>query len=223
MLDAAGTRHRAALEQVTSAGLAAARGEEDVAALLRAIDAVVTGELATRASQPVACGPGCASCCSINVGTLAVEGAVAAAYLRHTVARGELELLAARLTSFHANVRWLEDRERVRGAFRCPFLDARRACRIHPVRPLACRGVTSLDAAECRAALSPLDEDDPPLVRMSLHQKALYDEAFDVLRAAVEARGLDGRCRDVSGMTAIFLSSPALLGGYLAGASLPLA
>jgi Fe-S-cluster containining protein len=215
-------RCRAELERLATAGLAAARGEDDLATLLRETDAVVTGAVDRQGAERVACRAGCASCCAINVATLAIEGAVVAGYLRRTLASRELETFAERLRAFHASVRWLEDRERVRGPFRCPFLDARRACRIHPVRPLACRGVTSLDADDCGAALAGDDEDGPPVVRMHLLQKALYEEALRALRDGVRRRGLDPRSRDVSGMTALFLADPHLLPGYLAGAELPI-
>jgi hypothetical protein len=39
----------------------------------------------------------------------------------------------------------------------------------------------------------------------------------------VRRRGLDPRCRDVSGMTALFLVDADLLPRYLAGAELPIA
>jgi hypothetical protein len=159
----------------------------------------------------------------VNVGTLAIEGAVVAARLRESApaARGG-ELLA-----FHDRVRWLEDRERVAERLACPFLDAGARCAIHPVRPLACRALTSLDAADCRRALSGQagDDDDeaPGLVRMDLLQKALHDEALAALAEALAARGLDARCRDVSGMTAAFLADPGLAAAFLSGARVPIA
>jgi Fe-S-cluster containining protein len=210
----------AAVEQLATVGLAAARTEEHLAALLREVDEAVTDAIGRAEGPRVACGRGCASCCSLNVGTLAIEGAVVAGFLRRSLPPGEVAAVAARLDRFHGSARWLDDHERVRGGFRCPFLDARRACRIHPVRPFACRSVTSLDAADCERALGADDEEGPPLVRMHLLQKTLYDEALDVLRAGVRRSGLDARRRDVSGMTALFLADPDLLPAYLAGAEL---
>jgi hypothetical protein len=116
----------AAVEQLATVGLAAARTEEHVAALLREVDAAVTGAIGPSDGPRDACGRGCASCCQLNVGTLAVEGAVVAAFLRRAMPSREVAATAERLEWFHQDVRWLDDGERVRGRFRCPFLDARR-------------------------------------------------------------------------------------------------
>jgi len=91
------------------------------------------------------------------------------------------------------------------------------------VRPLACRALTSLDAEECRRALSGVgDDEELGLVRVDLLHKALHDEALAALAEAISARGLDARCRDVSGMAAAFLADPGLAAAYLAGARVPL-
>jgi Fe-S-cluster containining protein len=221
MLEQPLARCRAEVERLASKGLASAREEGDLAALLCDVDAVVSSVIPQSPASRAACGPGCAACCTIHVATLPIEGAVIAAFLRLTASPADLAQLARRLDEFQVSVRWLEDRERVRAGFRCPFLDARRACRIHVVRPLACRSVSSLDAADCERALADDDEDGPPLVRMNLLQKALYDDALDAVGEASRRRGLDARCRDVSAMTALFLADPGLAGRYLAGAVLP--
>jgi hypothetical protein len=53
-------------------------------------------------------------------------------------------------------------------------------------------------------------------------QKALHDTARVSLSEALAARGLDARCRDVSGMTAAFLSAPAQVRAFLAGERIPI-
>jgi hypothetical protein len=161
----------------------------------------------------------------VNVGTVALEGAVIAHRLRRD-AGAAAGRRADELLAFHERVRWLEDRERASGRLCCPFLDADGRCAIHPVRPLACRGLTSLDAADCDRALSGAppddDEEEPGLVRMDLLQKALHDEALAALAEALSARGLDARCRDVSGMAGAFLARDGLAAAWLAGARVPL-
>jgi hypothetical protein len=209
---------------LASSALASARDEADLAALVEAVWAAIDEERA-RVPAPEtasACKAGCASCCRVNVGTLAIEGAAVAARLRSGAAAGR----AQELLAFHDRVRWLEDRERVAERLVCPFVDADARCAIHPMRPLACRGLSSLDAADCRRALSGEaadDDEEPGLVRMDLLQKALHDEAFAALAGALSARGLDARCRDVSGMTAAFLADPGLAAAFLAGARVPIA
>jgi len=226
MIGSAVLRLRERVAALATHALAAARGERDLAALAEAVWAAIEDE---RARAPAgdrpgpACRPGCSTCCRVNVGTLAIEGAAVAARLRVDAGAAAR---ARDLLAFHDRVRWLEDRERVADRLACPFLDAGGRCAIHPVRPLACRGLSSLDAADCRRALSgvaPDDDEDAGLVRMDLLQKALHDEAFAALAEALAARGLDARCRDVSGMAAAFLADPGLAAAFLAGARVPLA
>ncbi|WP_242345501.1 YkgJ family cysteine cluster protein [Anaeromyxobacter terrae] len=209
---------------LAASSLARARDEGDLAVLLGGVWTIVEEELAAgrpAGSPAPACGPGCAACCTVNVGTLAIEGAVAAALLRRDVPAIELPTLAATLRAFHDGVRWLEDRERIAGRIACPFADAAGRCAIHAARPLACRSISSLDPAECRRALRELADDEPGLVRMDWLQKALNDAARVTLSEALAARGLDGRFRDVSGMTAAFLGDPGLVTAFLAGRRLP--
>jgi Fe-S-cluster containining protein len=200
--------------------------EAGCARLLAAVEARVQAEaaLGRPAGAPApACARGCAACCTVNVGTLALEGAAAAAFLRRRLAPAAAGALAAELLRFHERVRWLDDGERVRAGARCPLLDARGGCTIHPARPLACRALTSLDAAECRRALEDRDEEDGPgLVRQDLLQKALYDEAAAALHEVLARRGLDARHRDVSGVTGFFLADASRVAAFAAGARLAL-
>jgi Fe-S-cluster containining protein len=219
-------RCREEVEAAAEAGLRRARDELDLAALASSIDAAVARGLAQRGhiAGPPACGPGCAHCCVLNVGTLAVEGAAAARLLRSTLGTEQAAELARTLLAAHDRVRWLEDRERIAGRVACPLLDAARRCRIHPARPLACRSVTSLDAEDCLLALDGSDGEDGagPVVRMDVLQRVLYDEARAALGAVLARRGLDARSRDVSGMVGAFLADPSLAGAFLAGARVPI-
>lgn len=171
----------------------------------------------------LACRAGCSACCTVNVATLPVEGIAVAGYLRQRLTPAEIAGRAAALLAFHDQVRWCEDDERIRVGLVCPLLDARGACLVHPVRPLACRGISSLDAEECRRALAERASDDGAgVVRMNLLQKALYDEALDAVTSALSARGLDARTRDVSGMAGVFLADAGRVEDYVAGSRVPL-
>lgn len=225
MLDACTALCRQRIADLAASSLASAREEADLVRLLAAVWSIVGEELARRRSAdapPPACAAGCASCCRVNVGTLAIEGAVVAAFLRGSVPSRALRAKAAALHAFHDRVRWLEDRERVSERLACPLLATDLRCAIHPARPLACRSVSSLDPAECAAALRGDDDDGPALVRMDLAQRALHDEARAALGAALASRGLDARQRDVSGMTAAFLPDPGLVEAFLAGERVPI-
>lgn len=232
MLDEAVARCRAEVEALAVRGLAGA-DEAALAALLEGVERTVAASLEgarPSGTPPPACGPGCSSCCVLNVGTLAVEGAVAAARLRAGLEPGAAAALGTRLLAFHDRVRWLEDRERIAGSVACPLLDGAGRCAIHPARPLACRSVSAVDRGDCRAALALAagdggDDDEDgraPVVRMDVAQRALYLEALDALAGALARRGLDARRRDVSGMVGHFLARPGALAAWLSGARVPL-
>ncbi len=222
MLDEVIARCRRDVGQLAEEAMERGPGDEQAMAhLMAAVEGRVQAALFTGRpadEPPPACAHGCATCCTVNVGTLAIEGTAAAAYLRRTLRPEQVGERAASLLGFHDGVRWQDDGERIRARVRCPFLDAGGGCAIHPVRPLACRALTSLDADECRQALEERGgEEGPGFVRMNLLQKVLYDEALGALAGVLERRGLDARRRDVSGMTGFFLADPARAAAFAAG------
>ncbi len=195
--------------------------EDAFAVLMDLVERRIATALSARGGLPPACGPGCAACCTVNVGTLAVEGAAVAVHVRRTVDAAGAAAFAQQLLAAHDRVRWLEDRERIVARVACPLLDAGGRCSVHAARPLACRSVTSLDVGDCRRALDEGD-DAPPVVRMDLVQRVLYDEARAALGDALAGAGLDARARDVSGMAGAFLADPDLGARWLAGGRVPL-
>ncbi len=79
-----------------------------------------------------------------------------------------------------------------------------------------------MEADDCRRATEACGDDgDAPVVRMDLLQRVLYGEAREALAAVLARRGLDARCRDVSGMVGAFLADPELAEAYLAGGRVP--
>ncbi len=202
-----------------------ARCEPRLASLLDAIERAVAREVdaGRSAGEPrAACGPGCSACCTMHVGSSALEGFAAATHLRSRLRAEEVRSLAAALLEFHAGIRWMEEGDRIRAGLACPFLDGGGRCSIHPARPLACRAVSSLDPDDCRGALAARADGEDGLVRRELLQKALYDEAAAALAEVLAAAGLDARRRDISGMTGVFLADADLAGRFLAGDRVPL-
>ena len=197
------------------------------AVLMDLVERRIDAALVDRTGVRPACGPGCGACCTLNVGTLAVEGAAVAAYLRRQLGAEGAEARARALLAFHDRVRWLDDGERIREKLHCPFLDDARSCSIHPVRPLACRAISSLDPAECRLALAGRSGDDgdgaaATTVRMDLLQLTVHEAALGAISRALGARGLDARMRDVTGMAGAFLADGQLAAAFGSGAALPL-
>lgn len=127
---------------------------------------------------PLACGKGCASCCTLRVTASAPELLVIARFLRATqLAYAQVGIdLIARLREADAATRGMDEAQRVSLRQRCAFI-VNGACGIYSVRPLACRGHASHDVRACVDAAAGRRDDVPfsgphRLVR-SLVQSAL--------------------------------------------------
>ncbi|MBI5070481.1 MAG: YkgJ family cysteine cluster protein [Deltaproteobacteria bacterium] len=214
----------AEVERLAAAALGAGPIDEaGCGGLLARVEERIARALAPEEIARPACGPGCSACCTVNVATLPLEGIAVAGYLRRALGPAEAARRGTALLAFHAQVRWCDDADRIRGRLTCPFLDRAGTCLVHPVRPLACREVSSLDAGACGQALRErAAEEGDGLVRMNLAQRALYGGAREALAAALAARGLDARVRDVSGMAGHFLADGGLVQAYAAGGKVPL-
>ncbi len=171
--------------------------------------------------RPVACAAGCPYCCVLNVSVLLPEAVAIAAWLMlHNEGAGRAALLS-RLQAHALRVRWMEDSERIHRQTFCPFLDAHGSCSIYPVRPLACRGVTSLDKQACLTALDPTVFDNSYAVPMDTTRRMMMDAAFCALGRALQQRSMSSRSIELCGGVSAFLANPALVGVLLAGGSLP--
>src|SRR6185369_13021412 len=119
-------------------------GVRDAAALARAVAESAAGPEAVCSGREMACTAGCPHCCVLNVAILLPEAMVIADWVRDRRLPAELADLRQRLEIHRSWTRWMEDEERVAKKATCPFLSDIAHCSIHPVRPLACRGVASL-------------------------------------------------------------------------------
>jgi hypothetical protein len=108
--------------------------------------------LLERSEQKPACHTGCAHCCYQAVGVSAPEALAIYEHLRATLSDAELDAVGRRVRQADDRTRGMSSDERFSPALACPFLEAER-CSIYDVRPLACRGQNSLDAAVCERAL----------------------------------------------------------------------
>jgi hypothetical protein len=136
---------------------------------------VLTSELVTHLLSlapegTVACRAGCDHCCHQVVGVSTPEALAIYDHLRATRSPAELERLKAHVEMLHERSRGLSAAERLSPEHPCVFLESGR-CSIYEIRPLACRGVNSLDAADC--------------------ERGLYDPEA---RAEFLAQGQGGRC-----------------------------
>ncbi len=147
----------------------------------------------------IACGPGCGSCCVVNVSVLLPEGIAISRYLRRFSKKAQRQL-AERLETLWQRVRGLDDAERLAVQSQCAFLDEQGSCMVYPVRPLLCRSITSTDMDCCREALSVAVFDEEKPVLMYQYQQQLYESRFIALAEQLEAEGIDGRSFQLSGL-----------------------
>jgi len=165
------------------------------------------------------CGPGCGSCCVVNVSTLLPEGIAIARFLRR-LDDEQRRLISETLDLLWREIRGLDDEERMLMRRPCAFLDAQGCCSIYPVRPLLCRSISSTDARSCRDALAGkiFGEDRPVL--MHQFQQQLYQSLFTGYAAGLEAGGLDGRGFQLTGLIRFLLGDPGAERDLFAGGRL---
>ena len=116
--------------------------------LMAAMSRLSEGLLARAPEGAVACRAGCDHCCYQVVGVTPPEALAIAAELRRSLSPDALARVIVHVNEAADRARGLDAAERFSPDHPCTFLEAGR-CTIYEVRPLACRGMNSLDAAEC--------------------------------------------------------------------------
>lgn len=119
--------------------------------LMAATSRLAEGLLA-RAGATVACKAGCDHCCHQVVGTTAPEALAIVDYVRRAWSSAEVSALATRVADAAERARGLSSAERFSPEHPCPLLNAGQ-CSVYEVRPLACRGVNSLNERDCATRL----------------------------------------------------------------------
>lgn len=113
----------------------------------------LTTSLLGRAPQgALACREGCAHCCHQRVGATVPEALAIFATLEATRSSAELRQVRERVERAYHATRGLSRDERISPEHPCPLLE-NDLCSVYEVRPLACRGVHSLDEQACRSKL----------------------------------------------------------------------
>ena len=170
------------------------------------------------AGREMACARGCRHCCVLNVSVLLPEAMRIAETIRTEWPAPAWSALQKRLVSHSNRERWMDDEERVMRSAFCPLLDTGGACAIHPVRPLACRGVASLDSSCCRSAFDPIIDDEcVRTVPADLLRREAYDQAFMALGRALAKSGLDDRSIELGVGILMFAQNPGLKTRYITG------
>lgn len=119
---------------------------------LAATSRLTEGLLARAKRDAVACRAGCDHCCHQSVGVTPPEAFAIVTHLRSSFSPEQLAAFTARVAERAERTRELSADERFSPELPCLFL-ARGSCSIYQVRPLVCRGMNSLSAAECEQRL----------------------------------------------------------------------
>ncbi|MBN1606337.1 MAG: YkgJ family cysteine cluster protein [Polyangiaceae bacterium] len=159
-------------------------------------------EQALASGRRPACREGCAWCCyGTRVELVAPEALVIAASLTAP----DQEALRTRIRETARRVQSMSAADRHRERIACPLLDQERgSCRVYAVRPLACRGLGSMNSEACADALAHSDEDRP----IPKHLPLLVSQSAVAtgMRLALGRAGLDERLLEASAAIDIALS-----------------
>jgi hypothetical protein len=119
---------------------------------LLAENSKLTEQFLAEPGPKVECAAGCDHCCHVPVGVTAPEALQLYAFLRRTRSAEELAALQQKLRACSDAIRGLSHDQRYSPNHPCPLLEGGR-CSVYPARPFACRGMNSLDRADCDARL----------------------------------------------------------------------
>jgi hypothetical protein len=188
------------VERTATALLADAQSDDELIQACRVVQEMTETALIRHRgdSSRIACRPGCAHCCVVSVAVLRPEAATIVAYLERKLSTAELLALEQKIGELYAVIRWLDDEERIRWKQPCALLDEAETCSVYPVRPLLCRGMTSIDPQACRQAIDLLPMGEASPVTVNLFQSFLYNQAFLAMARAMENVGLDSRSCEVT-------------------------
>jgi len=101
-------------------------------------------------AAPLACAPGCASCCHMGVDVTVFEAAAVAVHLETAVRPAERARLQRRVLETAARTKGMDPHDRRRAAVPCAFLGDDGRCAVYEARPVLCRATMATDAAACR-------------------------------------------------------------------------
>lgn len=169
--------------------LAAGRGRADLidAVTAQAFDLFERNVAIQTEGLPVlACHKGCPACCCIRVVASAPEIFLLATYVQrvHASPGGAALDLPGRIARADRVVRGLGEQQRMAAQCVCPFI-LKGICIIHPVRPLACRGLASFDKSACEDAAA----GRPVEVPLSEPHAFMRSMVQNALQSALRAQG----------------------------------
>jgi Fe-S-cluster containining protein len=164
LVDSTAAAEAAAATEILSEGRTAAKVHEVAThALAFAQEEIAQIVERTPPESRPACSAGCAFCCAIPVAVSPPEALYIAEYVQETLsAEAQVDMRTRLRTRAEERQGWTVDERWTRKRF-CIFLRDDWQCGIYPIRPLACRGYSSLSRAACEEAFT--DQGD----RVRLH------------------------------------------------------
>jgi Fe-S-cluster containining protein len=145
-------------------------------------------EADTPLPRPIACQPGCDSCCYNQIEATPLEVLTVWAYILALPPEEQARLQEAVSVSVQSRrAKTKEQVARSRRRFPCPFLH-QGLCAVYPARPLLCRAMHSLDAGHCQASLE----------AENLMPDRYYLHRYEIVCSII--KGLTDGCRE-SGLT----------------------
>jgi len=173
---------------------------------LAAFDELNAGIIADR-NVALACGAGCAVCCSLRVDVLAHEVFLIADHIRREFGAGEKAALNQRLAAHADAVLVLTPFEHATRNLTCPLLQNDR-CSIYAVRPHACRRHHSQDLAACQYTHDHPEDIETP----AAHDRDLFRTLTTAMRenfAAYAGLGFDSTIYELGTALQEALDDPA--------------
>lgn len=158
----------------------------------------------------LACNKGCRWCCYPGKLEISVPEAVAiAAHIEARFEAASRRRVEERLDRSAQGARELDPMERWRQRRPCPLLDEEAgACSVYAVRPVACRGWNSIDAARCEELWHHRDRVVP--IPSNLVQHRLAQQHMEGQDAAVARAGRDARRTDLATVVLAVLREPTI-------------
>ncbi len=161
----------------------------------------------------VACRAGCHWCCHLKVSLTAPEVFAIAQYLLERAPGEQLTRARARAAELARDPRIFCSEAKAEARIPCALLSEHGECTVHAVRPLSCRGYTSVDAEVCRRML----DDDSQFVVMN---EALARETAALglgLLAGIGEAGLAHELLELTSALHIALNDPQAMSRWLMG------
>lgn len=204
-------------EQVVVSALGAERSAAGVAGAVAHVAASAERELRRHLAMlppdpAIACGEGCAHCCSLRAEVSVAEVIRLADHLRATRSPTELDEVRARVVETARRIGGMDQDARAEAKVPCALLVEDR-CSVYEARPFVCRACNSADPAACEEALS--DPDATKVVYAP--QSALYHYAGTAMMRALSRAELAHAPVELNAALAVALGAPDAAARWLAG------